>query len=110
MKEEAILLTDGDVSVENDNMAKVLNFFGVPWRAKTIGEFLSYDRADHQNSSKLRLLCPAEVLLKLIEDLEQSSEGIRFWREQVHSIFAPWGKELAGAPKMISELKKKTQG
>src|SRR5260370_3617222 len=101
MKEEAILLTDCDVSVENDNMAKVLNFFGVPRRAKTIGEFLSYDRADHQNSSKLRLLCPAEVLLKLIEDLEQSSEGILFWREHVHSIFAHSRKDFRGLQKLF---------
>src|SRR5438309_4616861 len=104
MSEEAILLTDSDVSLENDNVAKVLSFFGVPWRAMTIGEFLSYDRADHQNSSKLRLLCPAEVLLKLIEDLEQSSEGIRFWREHVHSIFAHAGKDSGELQKLLRRI------
>ena len=104
MKEEAILLTDSDVSVENDDVAKVLSFFGVPWRAMTIAEFLSYDGADHQNSSKLRLLCTAEVLLKLIEDLEQSSESIRFWRDSVHSVFAHAGKDFGELQKLLRRI------
>src|SRR5438132_3992027 len=104
MKEGAILLTDGDVSVENDNVAKVLNFFGVPWRAMTIGQFLSYDGADHRNSSKLRLLCPAEVFLRLIEELERSADGIRLWQENVHSVFAHAGKDSPELQKLLRRI------
>ena len=34
-KQEAILLDDLDLSIEGKKIARILDFFGVPWRALT---------------------------------------------------------------------------
>ena len=40
-KQEAIVLDDLDLSVEGKKIAKILDFFGVPWRASTMTELLA---------------------------------------------------------------------
>ena len=57
MKEEALLLSDAGLSLEADNAAKVLHFFGVPWRAAMITEFLGEARLSDEGSVKSRVLC-----------------------------------------------------
>jgi len=91
--QKAVLLTDGGVSLENDNIAKVLRFFGVPWRTLTVAEFLAHDGGDHESSSKFRLLCSSETFLRLVEEFERNAEGIRFWQELVHSVFVHAGED-----------------
>ena len=41
MIEEALLLTNGDELSSNGNIAKLLRFFGVPWREITKAEILA---------------------------------------------------------------------
>jgi hypothetical protein len=102
--EEAILLTDGSASLENDNIAKVLRFFGVPWRALTMTELLAHDGGYHESSSKFRLLCSAETFLRLVEECERSAEGIRFWQQRVHSAFVYAGKDSGVLQKLIRRI------
>jgi hypothetical protein len=102
--EEAILLTDGNVSLENNNVAKVLRFFGVPWRTLTMAEFLSHERTAGDGASKSRLLCSAEVFSRLIEELECSADRIRLWRERVHSAFVYAGEDSGVLQKLIKRI------
>ncbi len=104
MTEEAILLTDGNVSLENDNAAKVLRFFGVPWRTLTLAEFLSDDRTASAGASKSRLLCSAEGFSRLIEELEASADTIRLWQERVHSAFVYAGEDSAVLQKLVRRI------
>ena len=104
MTEAAVLLTDNNVSSPNDNIAKLLRFFGVPWRALTVAEFFAEDSADHESVSKSRLLCPAEVFLRLVEELERSADGIRLWQERVHSAFVYAGEDSGVLRKLIRRI------
>jgi len=105
MTEEAILLReDGGVSLGNDNLAKVLRFFGVPWRTLTMAEFLSHDRTASDGASKSRLLCSAEVFSRLIEELESSADGIRLWQQRVHSAFVYAGEDSAVLQKLVRRI------
>ena len=104
MREEALLLADGSASLENDNIAKVLRFFGVPWRTLTMTELLSHDRRASDGASKFRLLCSAEVFSILIEKLESSADGIRLWQEHVHSAFVYAGKDSGVLQRLIRRI------
>ncbi len=106
MTEEAILLTDGNVSLENDNLVKVLRFFGIPWRALTAAEFLTYDGGDQdqESSLKFRLLCSSETFLRLVEEFERSAERIRFWQERVHSAFVYAGEDSDVLQKLVRRI------
>jgi hypothetical protein len=102
--EEAILLTDGNVSLEDNNVAKVLRFFGVPWRTLTMTEFLSHERTASEGASKFRLLCSAEVFSRLIEESECSADSIRLWQERVHSVFVYAGEDSDVLRKLIRRI------
>jgi hypothetical protein len=102
--EEAILLTNGNVSLPNNNVAKVLRFFGVPSRNLTVAEFLSHEREAGDGASKTRLLCSAEVFSRLIEELEGSPDGIRLWQEHVHSAFVYAGENSDALHKLIRRI------
>ncbi len=104
MREEAVLLIDRGLSPENANLAKVLRFFGVHWRAVTVAEFLSYNNSDGEGRSTYRLFCSSEIFLRLIEDLEHRSDGGRFWREHVLSTFVYGGDDSAALQKLIRRL------
>src|SRR6266850_4147606 len=105
MTEEAILLReDGGVSLGNDNLAKVLRFFGGPWRTLTMAEFLSHDRTASDGASKSRLLCSAEVFSRLIEELESSADGIRLWQQRVHSAFVYAGEDSGVLQKLLRHI------
>jgi len=104
MREEAVLLSDGGASLENDNIAKVLHFFGVPWRAATVAEFLGYTRLNHKSSAKSRALCSSDTFFELIRELEDKSEAIWPWRERVHSVFVYAGEVTAVLQKLLQTL------
>src|SRR5438876_5405139 len=104
MREEAVLLADGSASLENDNIAKVLRFFGVPWRTLTMTELLAHNGGHHESSSKFRLLCSAETFLRLVEECERSAEGIRFWQQRVHSAFVYAGTDSGELQKLLRHI------
>ena len=93
VKEEALLLSDAGLSLEADNAAKVLHFFGVTWRAATITEFLGYNRLSYQSSAKSRVLCSSDTFLELIRELEANAESIPPLPERVHSVFVYAGAD-----------------
>jgi len=104
MRDEALLLSSGGLSLQSGNVAKVLQFFGVPGRAATVTEFLGHTRLDHESSAKSRALCSSDTFFELIRELENNSEAIRPWRERVHSVFVYAGDVPAVLQKLTQRL------
>jgi hypothetical protein len=99
MKEKAILLNRSCPSVEDKKIARILGFFGVPWRASAITEL----GAGCENSSKYRLICSTDIFLQLIEAVD-SPNSLQFWKEQVHSAFVYAGNDFEILRKLIWRL------
>jgi hypothetical protein len=104
VRDEAVLLNSGGLSLESGNVAKVLHFFGVPWRAATVTEFLGYTTLNQESSAKSRALCSSDTFFELIRELEGNSEAIQPWRERVHSVFVYAGDVPAVLQKLIQRL------
>jgi len=99
LSEEAILLSGSDrLSSQGNNLAKLLDFFGVSWRASTLPALLSDQNI---NGSGLRVLCSSDHFAALIADLSRDSDRARRWREQIHSVFVYAGDDIAALDKLV---------
>src|SRR5437764_1360726 len=103
-KQEAILLDNPGLSIEGKKIARILGFFGVPWRALTTGKLLAHNGADRDSSSKRRLMSSSDTLLQLLNDLERNPAFMQFWEEQVHSAFVYAGYDSEILRKLIRRL------
>src|SRR5438067_5178652 len=103
-KQEAILLDNPGLSIEGKKIARILGFFGVPWRALTTGKLLAHNGADRDSSSKCRLMSSSDTLLQLINGLERDPAFTQFWEEQVHSAFVYAGDDSEILRKLIRRL------
>ena len=101
-KQEAILLDNPGLSIEGKKIARILGFFGVPWRALTTGKL--HNGADRDSSSKCRLMSSSDTLLQLINGLERDPAFTQFWEEQVHSAFVYAGDDSEILRKLIRRL------
>ena len=98
MNEEAILLAGSDgLSSQGRNLAKLLDFFGVSWRASTLPALLSDQNI---NGSGLRVLCSSDHFAALMADLGRDSDRARRWREHIHSVFVYAGDDIAALDKL----------
>ncbi|PYL49299.1 MAG: hypothetical protein DMF40_02565 [Verrucomicrobia bacterium] len=99
MSEEAILLASSDgLSSQGSNLGKLLDFFGVSWRASTLPDFLSDQSI---NGSGSRILCSSDHFVALMADVGRDSDRARRWREQIHSAFVYAGDDIAALDKMV---------
>jgi hypothetical protein len=103
-KQEAILLDNPGQSIEGKKIARILGFFGVPWRALTTTKLLAHNGADRESSSKCRLMSTSDTLLQLLNDLERDPAFMQFWEEQVHSAFVYAGDDSEILRKLIRRL------
>lgn len=87
MTREAMLLGGPAPTAKDKKIPTVLSFFGMSWRALTIADFLTELTGSHLTTPNLRVLCSAEVLVRLIKDFEGSLVGRERWKEHVHSVF-----------------------
>ena len=104
MTDETLLLTAPGASSEANNVAKLLTFFGVPWRTLTTEEFFAQNGAGHESSPKSRLICSSDIFLRLIEDLERNPEYVRAWGNRVHSAFVYAGDNSEILRKLVWRL------
>jgi hypothetical protein len=102
-KQKAILLSRSCLSIEGKKIARILGFFGVPWRALTTTEFLAHNGAGCENSSKCSLICSSDTFLQLIEGLERPF-SMQFWKEQVHSALVYAGNDFEILQKLVRTL------
>jgi hypothetical protein len=103
-KQEAIIFDDLDLSVEGKKIAKILDFFGVPWRASTMTELLALSDAGQESSSRWRLFCSSGTFLQLIKGLERDPGFMQFWEEQVDSAFVYAGDDSEILRKLMRRL------
>jgi hypothetical protein len=89
---QAVLLSRAALSVEG-KIAKVLTFFGVPWRILTTEGSFAQNGAALESLPKARLICSSDVFLRLIEDLERNPTSMQSWKEHVHSAFVHVGDD-----------------
>jgi hypothetical protein len=90
----AVLLSHPDLSSGDKRAGKVLSFFGVPWRALTIADFLTELTGRYLIPAASRVFCSAEVFLRLIKDFEGSLDSGELWKEHIHSVFVHSGDDL----------------
>jgi hypothetical protein len=90
----AVLLSHPDLSSGDKRAGKVLSFFGVPWRALTIADFLTELTGRYLIPAASRVFCSAEVFLRLIKDFEGSLDRGELWKEHIHSVFVHSGDDL----------------
>ncbi len=105
-KQEAIILDDHGRFIVGGRIAKILDFLGVVWRSATTTELLTLASADREVSSQRRLFCSSDALLQVIERCERGSVCLRFWEEEVHSVFAYAGDD----PEVLSKLVRRLTG
>src|SRR5437016_7877246 len=103
-KQEAILLDNPGLSIEGKKVARILGFFGVPWRALTTRKLLAHNAADRESSSNCRLMSSSDTLLQLINGLERDPAFMQFWEERVHSAFVYAGDNSEILRKLIRRL------
>jgi hypothetical protein len=104
VREEALLLTREGPTLESGYIAKVLHFFGVPWCAMTVAEFLSYDNVNHERSPSIRVFCSSETFLGLAAELKRCGQCLLRWQEDVHSVFAYGGDDPATLRNLVRIL------
>jgi hypothetical protein len=97
-----LLAGDGEVSSQSNNLGKLLDFFGVSWRASSASECLV--RRDRANASASRLLSSAERFLELITSIEGNPERVQQWQEQIHSAFVYGGGDIASLQNLVKLL------
>jgi len=100
MTKPALLLTGADPSHQDRCIAKVLQFFGVASRNLTTAEFEAANVSDAAPSDKFRLLCSADILLRIFRDLERDGGEIPGWRQHVHSAFVYAGEDFETLQKL----------
>jgi hypothetical protein len=93
VREEALLLSRDGSPLESGNLAKALHFFGVPWRAVTLAEFLNYNNVNHKRSPRIRVFCSSETFLGLAAELRRAR--LPHWQEHIHSVFVYAGDDPA---------------
>src|ERR1700720_1749662 len=93
-RSEAVLLSDPDLSAGDKRAAKMLGFFGVPWKALAVTAFWAEITGRHLAPSNLRVLCSAETFLQFIKDFKGRLDGSELWKEHVHSVFVHSGDNL----------------
>jgi hypothetical protein len=103
MRELAILLTEDNPSRQERCVAQVLQFFGVASRNLTAAEFATVNPAGDASSDRPRVLCSAEVFLRLIEDLARNSDMTAWWGS-LHSAFVYAGDDFEALQKLARIL------
>jgi len=103
---QAVLLTAPGASSQGSNLAKLLDFFGVPWQNSTAKEFFAQIHEGDENSIKFRLLSSAGAFLEVIDRLKGNPEDVRLWSRRVHSAFVYAGD----SPEILQKLARRLTG
>ncbi len=83
---EALLLTGGgELSSSGRRLARMLEFFGVQWRA--VPAVRSLEEVSQSQARSCRLFADADLFARLLEELDRQPDGWRWWRHHVHSAF-----------------------
>lgn len=82
-----VILSTVKASANDDNIAKVLSFFGVPSRTLTVEEFSVCELTKTSELRKLVILCSSDAFVNLTSQLDRQRNGIQWWSGCVNSVF-----------------------
>jgi len=91
VKETAIILADSNLSVSDNNITNLLEFFGIKSSISTIPEFSAGYHSSDDGSTRLRVFCSSDTFSKLIDEFDRNPSAIRLWGKYVHSAFVYGG-------------------
>ena len=70
-----------------DNIGKLLSFFGISWRTIATEELFDLDQKRDDDLSKSRLFCSSDTLLRVLQELKGKSTASTAWGKSIHSVF-----------------------
>jgi hypothetical protein len=84
----ALLLYRKEPSSEDQNLGRILNFFGIPWKAVTVGEITDTDAlSPNVVSSEFCILSSAPCMAEAIQCIENSNGALPHWIMGASSIY-----------------------
>ena len=101
--QQAVLLSQRDLSLEDKRIGKLLSFFGVPWRILSVVEFLADSTTRRSTEWNSRIFCSAEILLQLVKDFDRDQECMQSWTG-IHSAFVYAGRDSGILAKLVQRL------
>ena len=99
---DALLLTDGELPVMGQRLGRMLEFFGVSWRA--LPQSQVRDELGTSRTSRCRLLGRADHFLQMAEGLDRQQDGWRAWQRQVHSVFIYASEDREDLDRLLTRL------
>jgi len=104
MTHSAVLLSSiREPSSRCGRIAKLLDFFGIPFSALSVADWLAGPRRS-ADAPKIRLVCSSELFVELLEHCQRSTETMAMWRTCVHSAFIDAGDDSAAMETLIRNV------
>ena len=76
-----------------DNIGKLLSFFGVSCRTIATEELVDLDQKGDGDVSKSRLFCSSDILLRVLQELKGKPIASTAWGKSIHSVFVYAGDD-----------------
>ena len=99
---DALLLTDGELPETGLRLGRLLEFFGVSWRA--LPQSQVRDELGASRASRCRLLARSDHFLQMAEGLDRQPDGWRVWQRHVHSAFIYASEERESLDRLLARL------
>jgi hypothetical protein len=88
MISKAFLLSDGNLTPDDRNVGKLLDFFGIPWEAATIREIAAREPSrERLDGGKYGVLSSAPVMAEAVQGSRSSRDCWQRFAEQASSVF-----------------------
>jgi hypothetical protein len=104
MRELSLILTEDNPSRQDRRVAKVLQFFGVPSCNLSAADFPTPNVVGDATSNRPRIVCSADVFLRLIEDFKRYPDRLQIWGKGFHSAFVYAGGDSGVVQKLARIL------
>jgi hypothetical protein len=102
---KALLLSDGDLSPNDRNVGKLLDFFGIPWEIVTIRQIVANELSlGGMDCNKHCLLSSAPVMAEVLEGFNGSGASWSSLMERASSVFVYGFQETDSCRKLVRHL------
>ena len=96
MREQAILVTADQPSIDDGLAGRLLEFFGVPYQTQTATDFRLFEDSHTESNTKYRLVCAAETFGRVVGALQNALHGAEGLAQRIHSVLLyPTGNSAA---------------
>ena len=106
----ALLLCRKDPSSEDLNLRGVLNFFGIPWKAVTVGEITGAALPANVARSEFCTLSSAPCMAEAMQGIEDSNGALPRWMIEASSVYIYGFQDTDPCRKLLRLLTSDAQG